>query len=430
MQVSVEAPSNLERRLTIIIPVEKIDQEIEQRLIEFSKIAKKDGYRPGKVPLNYVRQQYGQAARQEALNEVMKTSLYAAIEQEKLNPVSMPAIEPKAMLPGQPLEFVATFEVLPTIAQVNFKLDNIEKEVATIADIDIQQVIDKLSEQRTIWHPVDRPAQDKDQVTIDFLGRIDGVAFPGGEAHDYPIIIGSKTMLPGFEDGLLGTTVGQEKVLTIPFPENYFAKEIAGKSAEFTVKILKICEPELPEMTEAFIKTLGIKSGSASDLQAEITKNLQRELERVIKTKLKIKLFDQLLEQNPIEVPKALIDEEAGRIHDQMHPNHQGKHHEHSETEIAGFKEAAKRSVMLGLLVGELAKQRNITPDKKRIQDFITNIATAYENPAEIIQWYTRNQRQMAEVEMQVLEEQIMEKLLEDVTVTEKMLTYNELVSH
>jgi len=429
MQVSVEAPSKLERRLTVVVPVEKLNEAYDKRLANVARSAKIAGFRPGKAPLNVVKQRYGDSVRQEALSEVIQSSLYDALNQEKLNPVGVPTVEPKMIVPEQPLEFIATFEVLPEIENFRFDLKSLEKQVATIADEDIQRVIDHLCTQHTTWKKVERAAQDKDQVVIDFRGSIDGVLFAGGEAHDYPIVLGAKTMIPGFEEGISGMKAGEEKVIEVTFPKDYFSAEVAGKTAEFALKAISVSQPELPEINEAFVKKLGIKSGNLADLHAEIRKNLGRELERVIYSKLKTQVFDKLLEQNVMEIPKALIEREANRIHDEVHPHH-GHQHSHTEAEMASFNDAAKRNVALGLLVAEIVKQHKISADKERVQTYLTKLATAYEDPAEVMEWYSQNKRAYAEIEMQVLEEQVVESLLKDVQVTEKMLSYNELISH
>lgn len=429
MQVSVESPSKIQRRVTVVVPVEKLDQAFDQRIVKLSKTAKINGFRAGKIPLDVIKQRFGDTARQEALSDVIQSSLYAAINQEKLNPVGVPMVEPKTIVAGQPLEFVATFEVLPEIEKVNFIVTALEKEVASIQEEDVNKVIDHLRQQHTTWKKVDREAQEKDQVFVDFRGTIDGVAFSGGEAHDYPIILGSKTMIPGFEEGILGAKTGEEKVIKVDFPENYFAKEVAGKAAEFTLKIIKIMQPELPELDAGFVKKLGVKSASIEDLRTEIQKNLERELDRLVKQKIKTKVFDQLLDQNTVEIPQALVEREAKRIHDELHPHHKGHDHGHTPAEMAVFNKAAERNVALGLLVGEYVKQNKITPNKDRIQTFIDAVAAAYENPSEVSKWYAGNKKALAEIEMQVLEEQVMEALLEGVQVTEKTLSYSELVS-
>lgn len=426
MQVLVESPSQIQRRVTVVVPVEKLDQAFDQRINKLSKTLKINGFRPGKVPTEVVKQRYGDSARQEALSEVIQSSLYKAIDQEKLNIVGVPQVEPKTVFPGQPLEFVATFDVLPHIEKVHFDIATIEKHIATIEDEDINRVIEHLTSQYIKWKPVDRPSQAKDQITVDFNGKIDGVEFPGAKAKDYPIVLGSNTMIPGFEDGLLGCQVENEKTIQVTFPADYFAKDIAGKKAEFDIKVKKIMEPELPALDPEFIQKLGVKSGKIADLQTEIRKNLERELDRLIQAKLKAQVFEKLLEQNSIEIPNTLIKQEAIRLHDQLHHG-QGEHH-HTDEENKYFEDLAKRNVALGLIVGEIVKEHKIVPDLLRIQRYIERMSGNYENPEQVNQWYAKNKKALAEVQMQVLEEQTVEKLLETVQVTEKMISYNELV--
>lgn len=429
MQVSVEAPSTLERRVTVVVPVEKIEEAYDKRIANLSKTAKVNGFRKGKIPLDFIRQRYGDSARQEALSEVIQSSLYAAINQEKLSPVGVPTVEPKVVIHGQPLEYVATFEVLPEVGSVRFEVSTLEKHTSIIADTDIDNVLKHLRQQQGTWIKVDRAAQESDQVVIDFRGSIDGKVFSGGEAHDYPIVIGSKAMIPGFEEGLVGLTAAQEKVIHVAFPETYFAKEFAGKAAEFAVTVIKVSEPKLPEINEAFIKRMGVKSGNADDFRVEVRKNLEREMNRMVKAKLKKTIFDALLEQNPLEIPKALVEREAKRIHDELHPHHAGQEHHHSDSEMVTFTDAAKRNVTLGLLIAKMIKQHNILPNLERIQAQIEQLSGVYENPAEVAKWYASNKKAKAEVEMQVLEEQLVEQLLVNVQVTEKMMGYNDLIN-
>lgn len=428
MQVSVESPSNIERKMTVIVPVEKLDEAFGKRIASLTKTAKVKGFRTGKVPVNIIKQQFGETARQEALSEVIQSSLYAAINQEKLNPVGVPMVEPKNIAPGQPLEYVATFEVLPTVGTVNFEEKTMEKLVSTITDADIERVLEHLRGQHTTWKKVERAAQDKDQAVIDFEGTMGGKPFDGGQAHEYPIVIGSKMMIPGFEEGLVGMKAGETKNIPVTFPASYFAKEFAGNAAEFKVKMIKVSEPNLPALDESFAKKLGVKSGNVEELKTEIRKNLDRELIRLIQAKLKSQVFAKLLEQNPVDVPKALIEREANRLHNELHPHHGQHEHNHTEAEMQGYKDAAKQNVILGILVGELVRKYNIVPSKERIDQFILNMSASYENPEEVKKWYQSNKRQRAEVEMRVLEEQVLEKLLEGISVTEKMLSYEEFV--
>ncbi len=428
MQVSVESPSKLERRLTIVVPAEKFNEVYDKRIANLAKSAKVAGFRPGKAPLTVIKQRYGDTARQEALSDVIQSSLYDAINQEKLNPVGVPTVEPKMVAPDQPLEFVATFEVLPEVENLRFDINKLEKQVATIANEDIERVIAHLRSQHGQFKKVDRAAQDKDQIVIDFRGSINNVPFAGGEAREFPIVLGNKSMIPGFEEGIMGMKAGDEKVIQVTFPNDYPSAEVAGKVADFAIKAIRVSEPELPEVNEAFVKKLGVKSGNLTDLHAEIQKNLERELARVIDSKLKTQVFDKLLEQNSIEIPRALIEREASRIHDEVHPHH-GHEHAHTESEMAAFNDAAKRNVALGLLVAAVVKQHNISTDKARVQSYLTKQASAYENPTEVMEWYAKNKRAYAEMEMQVLEDQVVEALLKNVHVAEKMMSYNELIS-
>lgn len=429
MQVSVEAPSKLERRMTVIVPVQTIEEAYDKRILKLSKTAKVNGFRKGKIPLDFIRQRYGDSARQEAMSEVIQSSLYAAINQEKLSPVGVPTVEPRNVIAGQPLEYVATFEVLPEVESVRFDVTTLEKHVSTITDTDIDNVLKHLRQQQGTWIKVDREAQESDQAIIDFKGSIDGKVFAGGEAHDYPIVIGSKSMIPGFEEGLVGLAAGQEKVIHVNFPADYFAKEFAGKAAEFAVKVIKVSEPKLPEINDSFIKKMGVKSGNVDDFRTEVRKNLEREMNRMIQAKLKKTIFDALIEQNALEIPKALIEREAKRIHDELHPHHAGQEHHHSDAEMATFNDAAKRNVVLGLLIAKMIKDHNILPDSQRVQAQIEQLSSVYENPAEVAKWYASNKKAKAEVEMQVLEEQLVEKLLMNVQVSEKMMSYNDLIN-
>jgi len=429
MQVSVEAPSKLERKMTVVVPVEQVKQAFDKRIASRAKKAKIDGFRPGKVPVNIILQRFGDSALQEARSDVIQSSLYEALDQEKLFPVATPQVEPTVMEDDKPLEYVVTFEVAPEVDNVKLDLTSFEKQTASIQDEDIDKVLNHLEMQHQQWKKVDRAAKDKDQVILDFSGSIDGVIFPGGEAHAYPIVIGSNTMIPGFEEGIVGINAGEEKVLKITFPETYFAKEVAGKEAEFKVKAITVSEPKPLNYDEAFIKRLGIKDGSLESLRSEIRRNLERECDRVIKLKLKNQVFDILLEQNPIEVPKSLVEQEAARIHDEVHPHH-GQQHHHTAEENESFAKMGERNVKLGLLVRHLIADRKVVPNKDKINAQIASMASAYENPAEVINWYKNDKKAYSQVEAQVLEDQLIETLLENVQIKEKNISYNELVKN
>jgi len=425
MQVSVESLGALERRITVTVPAELFEQAFEKRIANIAKQAKIDGFRPGKAPLHHVKQRYGTTAKEEALGEIIQSSLQNAIVQQNMRPAGPPTVEPKPIVAGQPLEFVAIFEEYPNLDGVSVELNRIEKEIATVTEADVDYALEEIRKQQANWVPVGRAAQNNDRVVIDFKGSIDGVAFAGGEAHDFPVVLGSKRMIPGFEDGIVGMTVGEEKNIPVTFPENYHAKDLAGKAAEFAIKVISISEPKLPELDAAFLKKLGVKEESVEALRQEIRKNLERELDRVIKAKIKNQVFMHVYDRNPIEVPKALIEREANRLHDELHHHHD--HHDHSEAEMNGFREAGRKNVALALLVGALIRKLGVTVDDAKIQDRLASIASSYEDPAAVIQWYNSTPRALEEVQMQLVEDLLVDKLLESAEVVEKTLTYREL---
>lgn len=431
MQVSIESVTKIERRVTIVVPAEKYDEAYENHLDQLAKTAKVDGFRKGKVPMTYIKSHFGDFARQKALSEVIESTLYDAIDKEQLRPISVPKVEPKMVMPGQPLEFTATFEVLPEIDKVRFDINAIEKHTAEIVEEDIDNVIQRLREQHTRWTKVDRAAREKDKVIIDYTLSVDGEPVKDGKATQYPIVLGSKTMVPGFEEGLVGVKANEEKKLAVTFPENYFAKDVAGKLSEFTVKVHSVFQPELPELDEAFVKQLGVKNGKVEDLHAEVRRNLERQLKYLVNNKLKTQVFDTVMEQNIIDVPNTLIEREAKRIHDELHPHHEhGEDHGHSEEEMAKFNDIAKKNVTLRLLFDAIVKQHQLSVDKERVKNYISSLASAYENPTKVMDWYTTDKRRLAEAEMHVLEEQVVEKMIEQIKVTEKKMSYSDLVKN
>ncbi|MDX1902392.1 MAG: trigger factor [Gammaproteobacteria bacterium] len=428
MQVSVETLGALERRVTVTLPAELLGQAYDKHIAGFAQKAKIDGFRPGKAPLDRVKQLYGNAAREEAISEVIQTSLQNAIVQEKIIPAGPPSVEPRSVMFGQPFEYVATFEVYPDLDNVAFDSTRLEKETASITDEDIDYALEQIRKQQASWETVEgRTAQDGDRATIDFLGTLDGTAFPGGEAKNFPMVIGSKRMIPGFEEGVIGMEIGSEKKIPVTFPEEYHAKELAGKQAEFTIKLHSISAPKLPEIDAEFIKLLGVKSGDVADLRKEILTNLQRELDRVIQGKLKNQVFKRILEQNPIEVPKSLIEREANRLHDEMHQHDPNHSHNHHDSEMEGFREAAKKNVALALLVSALIKKHEIVVTEDKVNQRLEVIASSYEDSTSVVRWYQSNPRALEEIRAQLVEDLLVEKLLAGIEVVDKILTYREI---
>lgn len=427
MQVSVEKLSNVERRLTIVVPADKVEEAYTIQINRFAKNANIKGFRPGKAPISYITQRFGEDARKEALSDVIQNALYEAITEQNLKPVNTPKVEPKVMTPDQPLEFTASFEVMPEIENIQFAMEGIEKLKVDVASADIDHVVTQLIKQYTKWKAVDRAAASKDRLVIDYYAIFEGKEDTENKIQNFPLELGSKVMLPGFEDGLIGMKEGDERKLSLSFPADFSIEERAGKPVDFVVQVKKVMEAETPVLDEQFIKNLGIKSGKTEDLQSQIQQSLEQERDRLVKEKLKEQVFRQLLEQNPLDVPNSMIAREARNIHDEIYPQHQHHdHHQHSDDELAAFNDIAKKRVALGLLIAEYAKQNKLAIDNERVKVRIKEIASAYESPQEVIDWLSSNERRPG-IEAQVMEDQVMDKLIEGVAVTEKVISYAEL---
>ena len=427
MQVSVEKVSNVERKLTIVVPAAKVEEEVANQVTKFAQNAKIKGFRPGKAPVSYIKQHYGEDMRREAMGKVIQEALYSALTEQKLHPVSTPEVEPKSMLADQPLEFVASFEVLPEIENIQFEMDKLEKPIVVVTDEDLNRVIEQLRKQYTKWTVVDRAAIEKDRLVLDYYAIFDGKADMDNKIQNFPLELGGKVMLPGFEEGLIGLKPNDEKTLNLVFPEDFGDKERAGKLVDFAVTVKQVYEAEMPPLDADFVKRLGIKSGEIDELTKQIRQSLEQERDRLVKEKLKEQLFRQLLEQNPLEVPKALMTREAKNIHDEVYSQHQQHDHsQHSEEEMLAFNDVARKRVALGLLIAEYAKNQNIKPDTARVDARIQEIAAAYENPKEVVDWLSSQERRGG-IEAQVMEDQVLDKLMEGVTVSDKTMSYAEL---
>lgn len=427
MQVSVENTSALERRMTIGVPAERIEAEVNKRLQQTARNAKIPGFRPGKVPMSVIRQRYEADARQEALGNVIQASFYEAVVEQKLNPAGAPAVEPKVFEKGKDLEYIATFEVFPEFEVGAFDSIEVERLSADVADSDLDNMLEVLRKQNVRYEQVDRAAQTEDQLNIDFVGKIEGEAFSGGSASGTQLVLGSGRMIPGFEDGLVGAKAGEEKVLNLNFPEDYQNLELAGKAAEFTVTVNSVSEAKLPELNEEFFGQFGIKETGLDGFRAEVRKNMERELRQAIKAKIKNQVMDGLVSTNPIEVPKALLDNEVDRLRVQAVQQF-GGNIKPDQLPAELFTEQAKRRVVLGLIVAEVVKQNELKPDEARVRELIQEMASAYQEPEQVVSWYYKNDEQLNEVRSVVLEEQVVDTVLQKAKVTDKAVSYEEAV--
>jgi trigger factor len=427
MQVSVENTSALERRMTIGVPAERIEAEVNKRLQQTARNAKIPGFRPGKVPMSVIRQRYEADARQEALGNVIQASFYEAVTEQKLNPAGAPAVEPKVVEKGKDLEYIATFEVFPEFDVAGFESIAVERLSAEVADTDLDNMLVILRKQNVRYETVERAAQNEDQLNIDFVGTIDGEAFSGGSATGTQLVLGSGRMIPGFEDGLVGASAGEERVLKLTFPEDYQNLDLAKKEAVFTVTVNTVAEPQLPELNEAFFAQFGIKETGLDGFRAEVRKNMDRELRQAIKTKIKNQVMDGLVAGNPIEVPKALLSNEVDRLRVQAVQQF-GGNIKPDQLPVELFEEQAKRRVVLGLIVAEVVKQNDLKPDEARVRSMIQEMASAYQEPEQVVSWYYKNDEQLNEVRSVVLEEQVVDTVLQKASVTDKAVSYEEAV--
>lgn len=427
MQVSVESTSALERRLTIGVPAERIETEVNKRLQQTARRAKVPGFRPGKVPMSVIRQRYEESARQEALGDLIQASFYEAVLEQKLKPAGAPSVEPKVFEKGKDLEYVATFEVYPEFEVVGLEGIAVERLQAEVAESDVDNMLEILRKQNTRYQQVEREAQNGDQLNIDFVGKIDGEAFAGGSAKGTSLALGSGRMIEGFEAGLVGVKAGEERVLSLTFPEDYQNLDLAGKAAEFAVTVNTVSEAELPELNAEFFALFGIAEPNLEAFRAEVGKNMDRELRQAIKSKVKTQVMDGLLAVNPIEVPKALIENEVNRLRVQAVQQF-GGNIKPEQLPANLFQEQARRRVALGLIVAEMVKQFEIKPDESKVKAMIEEIASAYQEPEQVVAWYYGNEQQLGEVRSVVLEEQVVDTVLQKASVTDKTVSYEEAV--
>jgi trigger factor len=428
MQVSVETTSGLERRMTVGIPADRIESEVNKRLQQTASRAKVDGFRPGKVPMSVIRKRFGGSARQEVMGEVIQSSFYEAIMQEKLNPAGAPSVEPKELDEGKDFEYVATFEVYPEITLGDFADIKVERVESEVRDEDLENMLDILRKQNTQFALAERAAENGDQLKVDFVGKVDDEPFQGGTASNTEIVLGSGRMIPGFEDGLVGAKTGDSVTLKVTFPEDYQNLELAGKPAEFDIIVHSVSAPALPELDDEFFAKFGVEEGGIEAFRSEVRKNMERELRQAIKTKVKTQVMDGLLATNNIDVPKALVSTEIDRLREQAVQQFGGANIKPEQLPAELFEEQAKRRVSLGLVVADVVKQNDIKPDNDRVRAMVEELASAYQEPEQVVNWYYQNEQQLAEIQSVVLEEQVVDTVLQKAQVTTKQVPYEDAV--
>jgi trigger factor len=430
MQVSVETTSGLERRMTVEVPEERIDGEVKNRLQRLARTAKVKGFRPGKVPMKVVAQQYGKQVRDEVVGEVIQATYFEAINQEKLQPAGMPkSLEPTVNEAGKDLQYTATFEVMPEVEVADISGTKLEKVAAEVTDEDLEKMIDNLRQQHAEWKPVKRKAKKGDRLNIDFKGTIDGEEFSGNSGEGVPVTIGSGRMIEGFEDGLVGAKAGDELTLDLKFPEEYGNQEVAGKPAQFAVKVNTVEEPVLPELDEEFAKGFGIGDGSLEALRNEVRKNMERELQQAVSAKNKQAVMDALLELNKIEVPEALVNNEAENLKQQMMQQmHVPEGKAGADLDASLFKGEAERRVTLGMLVAEIIKANELKVDEDKVKAKVEEIAATYEQPEQVVNWYMGDKNRLSQIENLLLEDEVVDWALGQADVSESKSSFDEVM--
>ena len=433
MQVSIETTSGLERRLTVGVPAERIESEVDSRLQKAAGNVRLPGFRPGKVPMKVMRQRFGAGVRQEVLGEVMSQTFQEAVVQEKLRPAGQPSIEAKSLEAGKDLEYVATFEVFPEVDVVEIKGFDIEQPVAEVTDADVDNIIEVFRKQQGSWQTVEREARDGDKVNINYTGTRDGEAFEGGSAENSDLELGSGRMIPGFEDGIVGMQAGQEKTLQLNFPEDYHKEDLQGVAVEFAVAVNAVQEMVPAPLDETLFAKYGVEEGGLDTFRSEVRQNMARELKNAVQGKVKQQVMDTLLEAHEsLEVPQALVSREIDAMRGQMFQQFGGAAGKDLDLKSLlpddMFKDNAERRVKLGLVLAELVSKLDLKADGAKVREAVEELASTYQDPEEVVNYYYSNQEQLAAIESRVLEDQMVAKLLENANIVEKQCSYQEAI--
>ena len=430
MMVSVETTGALERRMKVQIPAEKIETEIDSRLVGVSKTARIKGFRPGKVPMSVIKQRYGTQVRQEVLGEIMQSSYFDAIKDENLRPAGGPRIEPDEIEKGQDLQYTATFEVYPEVKLDGHEGIAVDRLVAEIGQEDIDQMMENLRRQRSEWEDVDRAAADTDRVTVDFKGTIDGEPFSGGEGAGVPVVLGEGGMLVDFETGLNGISAGEEKDIKVAFPADYGVVDLAGKTADFHVAVSKVEESKLPDIDDEFCRKFGVEEGGVDKLRDEVKENMKRELEQRVRRAMKQQVLDGLREAHDVELPAVLVEDEIRSMQESAVRRMGGEITDSTQLPPREpLEEPARKRVQLGLLVAEVIQVAGIEVDRQKIRDRIGELAASYPNPDEVIKLYTGNPQLVERIEMEVMEDQVVDWLLDKARLSDQPSSFKELMA-
>lgn len=428
MQISVESTGALERRMEVSVPSEQIELAVDERLKQVSRTAKLKGFRPGKAPIKVIRQQFGAQVRQEVLSDLMQRTFAQAVTEQQLRPATGPRIEPITAAPGEDLKYRAIFEVFPEIVLKSVDGLSIKRPAAEVSESDIEAMVQNLREQRPKFDPVERESREGDRVTMDFVGLIDGKEFEGSKGDDVAVILGGGRMLKEFDAGITGARVGERREVNVRYPDDYHNKSLAGRTATFDVNVKKVDEKLLPPLDDEFCREYGVSEGGMEQLLTEVADNMRRELAENIRGRTRQQVLDRLLEANPLDVPRSLVEAQVREM--QMDTARRiGAKDASQIPPPEPFVEPAQRRVALGLLIGELIKTREIKLDQVKVDARLDELASAYPDPASIKKAYQQNPEALRQVQNMVLEDQVVEYLLERADVTDQPSTFKDLMN-
>jgi trigger factor len=432
MATQIESTGQLERKLQMDVPVAEVKAEVDQRLRKLARTLKMPGFRPGKVPMKMVEQSYGAQVHAEVLGDAVSKAFGAAVESSGLRVAGQPRIEGREGAGDDVLGFTAHFEVYPEVKVGDAATLEIERVGCPIGDAEIDKTVEILRKQRVSWEPAERAAQDGDRVTIDFVGKLDDVAFDGGTAEDFPFVLGEGRMLPDFETGVRGMAPGEAKTFPVSFPADYGSENLAGKTAQFEVTLKKVEAPKLPEVNAEFATQLGVPGGDLEKMRADIRTNLEREVGQRINARTKGNVMEALPRLAEFELPKALVEAESAQLLERAKADLQSRGMDLKQLpDIPAdtFKEQAERRVRLGLLVAEIVRENGLTAKPDQIRKQIEDFAQAYENPAEVVRYYFSDRDRLAEVEALVVEQNVVEWALDKAKVSDKTIGFDELMA-
>lgn len=434
MSVTLETLENLERKVTLSLPWSSINAECDKRLKQTARKARIDGFRPGKAPLSMIQSMYGASIQNDVMNELAQKVFFDTAVAEGWKIAGMPRLEGvEGQDDKENFLFSGVFEVFPEVKVGDLSGQEVEKVTASVGDAEVEKTIDILRQQRTRFNHTERAAKDGDRVIIDFAGKIDGEAFAGGSAENYAFILGQGQMLPEFEAGVNGLKEGESKDVEVNFPEDYHGKEVAGKTAVFTITVRNVAEPVLPEVDEVFAKALGIADGNIETMRAEVKKNVEREVKRRVDSQNKEAAMEALLAVSELQVPNALIKEEAERLAAEMKQNfiNQGMADaKNLDLPADMFKEQAERRVKLGLILAEVVQANGLEPSKEQIDAVIADFAESYEDPQEVIDWYHADNSRLQGPTSLAVEANVTDFVLGKAKVTEKALSFDEVMGN